>query len=294
MEKEWEIAGGSLYYEETANGIVITRLQGLAGEVEVPGQIQGVPVTAIGKKAFLSRKNVRRVLLPPTVAEIGDWAFAYCDSLEQVLMPQRGICFGKAAFLECNRLRFLTVEGKEEAVGALLAAAVTTAQAHYLLDIDEAGSGEWLNKWDARMLTILRSEDTEGYSRQVLCGEEDYGSTDLNAFINEKRKGKVRLLLLRLLYPIGLDNEIKEELVEYLQAHTKGCESEETWQVILGEHGNDSSYYRLFAQLSCVNADNFDGLIADIGEDYPEMKAFFMRYKAENIGYTDFFAELDL
>ena len=39
---------------------------------------------------------------------------------------------------------------------------------------------------------------------------------------------------------------------------------------------------------------NLKDMITEIGEDYPEMKAFFMRHKAEHIGYTDFFAELEL
>lgn len=294
MEQELEFAGGSLYYIKNADGITITRLQGLAGEVRIPEEIGGLPVTNIEKKAFLSRKNLRKVWLPKSITEIGDWAFAYCDNLEQIFLPEAELRFGKAVFLECSRLRFLTIEGKDEAVAALLAAAVTTAQSSYLLDIMEAGSAEWLAKWDARMLTVLHGADDEGYSRQVLCGEEDYGSTDLDAFMSEKRKVKVRLLLLRLLYPVGLEEAVKEELAAYLKAHTKGCKSEETWQVILSEHGNDSEYFRLFAQLECLNADNFEALIMEIGEDYPEMKAFFMRHKAEYIGYTDFFAELEL
>lgn len=294
QEKELQIAGGSLYYEKNFDEIVITRLQGLASQVEIPEKIEECPVTTIGKKAFLSKKYLRRVRLPETVTEVGDWAFSYCDNLEQVEFAGQQLRFGKAVFLECRRLKRLSVAGKSEAVAALLAAAVTTAEAYYLLDMKEAGSSEWLSKWDARMLTVLKSPDNEGYSKQILCGEEDYGSTDLEAFIRDKRKTKVRLLLLRLLYPIGLSQQVRQELEEYLRAHTKGCGSEEAWQVILDEHGNDREYYQLFTELSCVNAENIEGIIADIGEEYPEMKAFFMRYKQESIGYTDFFAGLSL
>ena len=37
--------------------------------------------------------------------------------------------------------------------------------------------------------------------------------------------------------------ETKEELIAYLKAHTKGCETEEAWEVVLEEHGNEKSYY---------------------------------------------------
>lgn len=294
QEKELEIRGGSLYYIRNADGVTITCLKGPAEEVLIPDEIEETPVTAVGKKAFLSKKNLRKVRLPDSVEEVGDWAFAYCDGLERVFLPGRAVRFGRAVFLDCGRLRFLDMAGKNEDAAALLAAAVTTAQAYYLLEPETVGTGEWLAKWDARMMAVLHEDDGEGYARQILCGEEDYGSTDLNAYMNEKRKVKVRLALLRLRHPMGLTEETKKELTAYLQQHTKGCESEETWQVILSEHGDDNAYYRIFAQLNCVNADNFEALIADIGERYPEMKAFFMRYKEENIGYTDFFGDLQL
>ncbi len=327
QEKEFELAGGSLYYEKCLDKIVITRFQGLASEVHIPEEIEGLPVREIGKKAFLSKKLLRKVLLPDTIEEIGDWAFAYCDGLEQVLLPDKGLRFGKAVFLECKSLAGLMILSgktedssavsndmvgstqahaarecepgnrgtwKMEAVAALLAAAVTSMEAYYLLDVEEAGGEEWLTKWDARMMELLGRPDEEGFSKQVLCGEEDYGSTDLNVFINEKRKGKVRLLLLRCLFPLGLSEEKKCTIQHYLQQHTKGCTSEETWQVILQEHGNDRAYYELFTHLGCITEENFEGILTDISEDYPEMKAFFLRYKEEKIGYTDFFEDLEL
>ena len=78
-----------------------------------------------------------------------------------------------------------------------------------------------------------------GMQNRFCVGEEDYGSTDFEAFLREKRKKKVRLCTLRLLCPAGLSDERREKLERYLAEHTKGCESDETWQVVLLEHGND-------------------------------------------------------
>ena len=335
MAKEWEfpVPGGSLYYErveleDVGAGICITRMQGLVGEVEIPAQIEGMPVLAIGRKAFLSKKNLRKVTVPGTVAEVGDWAFAYCDRLHTVRFlygedssgeevggesGREELRFGKAVFLECSSLRFVYVKDGTESTAALLAAAVTTAEAPYLLDAQEAGSREWLEKWDARMLAVLHSADEEGYSKQVLCGEEDYGSTDKVAYESGRRKVKVRLLLLRCLYPEGLTAEHRSEMEAYLRAHTKqvqgvqgGANSiavqggaaapgqDETWQVILKEHGEEQAYYKLFTELGCVTKDNFDALLTDVGEDCPELRAYLMRYKEEKLGYQDFFADLKL
>lgn len=304
QEKEWKISDASVYYEiktdPEGDSVRITRFQGLSSQVEVPGQIEGLPVKAIDRKAFLSKKNLRRISLPNTVEEIGDWAFAYCDHLTEVVIPCRKVRFGKAVFMECKELqRISAAERTQEKSGAkfpaeLLAAAVTVMDAAYLLDMETAGTEEWLAKWDARLSNVLRIPDQEGFSRQVLCGEEDYGSTDLSAYMSDRRKEKVRLSLLRLMFCQGLSARLRVELEDYLRAHTKGENSEETWEVILQEHGAHREYYQLFADIACVTAENLNDILEDIGEEYPEMKAFFLRCHEEMRGSADFFAELEL
>ncbi|MCI8697245.1 MAG: hypothetical protein HFH99_10790, partial [Lachnospiraceae bacterium] len=51
----------------------------------------------------------------------------------------------------------------------------------------------------------------------------------------------------------------------------------------------------LFAQLGCITEDNFQGILEDMGEDNPEMKAFFLQYAEERRGGAlDFFQSLEL
>lgn len=292
QEKELEIAGGSLQYERKDDQITVIGYRGTGSEAEVPERIEGIPVTRIGKKAFLSRKNLRRVVLPDTIDEVGDWAFAYCDGLRQVVLPCRNIMFGRAVFMECGSLVSLSGTAAPE---RLLAAAVTAYDAYYLLDLPEAGSRQWLEKWDSRLTAVMETPDSEGFSKQVLCGEEDYGSTDLEAYISGRRKRKARLAFLRLLFPEGLSEKRRELLEEYLRSHTKSSAAgDEAWQVILREHGEDRAYYGLFSEIGCVTEENFDGILEDIGEAYPEMKAFFLRDREERLGSRDFFADLEL
>lgn len=306
--KEWEVAGGSLGYEVRDGKAVVTGFQGGACELEVPCRMGDCPVAAVDKKAFLSRKRLRRVSLPDTLEEVGDWAFAYCDGLREVRLPEKALRFGKDVFLECGALRRVAIyggkprdaagpygdEGKPPGVAELLAAAVTVLDGHYLLDAREAGSREWFARWDARLVSALRTPDTEGYSRQVLCGEEDYGSTDLAAYTGGRRKEKARLSLLRLLYPQELSAALRRELEEYLLAHTAGCETDEAWRVILEEHGGDRAYYGLFAELGCVNGENLERILADVGEGFPEMKAYFLGGSLGCAGEKDYFADLEL
>ena len=124
--------------------------------------------------------------------------------------------------------------------------------------------------------------------------KEDYGSTDLAAYMSGRRKEKVRLCFLRLLHDQNLSPGLRRELEEYLRAHTKGQENEEAWQVILQEYGSDREYYQLFASIACVTDENLNDILADIGGEYPEMKAYFLRCREEISGVEDFFAGLEL
>ena len=293
-EKIYDLTDSRLHYEELTDSVTITAFEGLCGEVEIPERIAGKPVWEIAKKAFLSHKNLKRVILPESIRVIGDWAFAHCDRLERVTLPAKAIHFGKAVFLECNGLKRLEIAEREKGIAELLAAAVTLADAPYLLDTMEAGSGEWLAKWDARLLAILNSDDTEGYSKQVLCGEEDYGSTDLNAYMAGRRKHKIRLSLLRMLYSSGLNENMRTELTVYLQNHAKGCPTEETWQVVLQEYGDDPDYYKLLTELGCVSEENVAAMLDDMGEGHPEMKAFLLKFQSEQLTQDHFFGSLEL
>jgi len=293
--------------------IAITDYKGGHAEVHVPEKIDGIAVKALAKKAFLSRKNLKNVFLPESLEEVGDWAFAYCTGLENVYLPKKNIKLGSGVFMECPKIRKIyTYEAKEaermpagingsgetgrkmekDQTAALLAAAVAL-DAEYLLDMEEAGTEQWIWKWDARMKTIMEMEDGDGYTKMILCGEEDYGCS-LEEFIKNKRKNKVRLAMLRLLNPIGLSEENETLWKKYLLEHTKGCLSEETWEVILKEHGYEEEYFQLFADIGGIREENFDGLLIDMGENYAEMKAFFISCKERLMGGKDFFDAMSL
>lgn len=295
---------------ESENGkrIRITDYSGTDAELRIPEKIEGLPVRALTKKTFLSRKQLRKVILPDTLEEIGDWAFAYCTNLESVWLPKKEVKLGSRIFMECPHVRRIyiyklgtaieemTSESRRSEDGQkaeLLAAATLMLDAEYLMNLAEAGSEEWIRKWDARMDDVLKLEDADGYTKMILCGEEDYGS-NIDDFIKNKRKSKVRLAFLRLMNPIGLSPEKEELLKEYLVSHTKGCESEESWEVLLKEYGHEQEYFQLFADVGCVNEENFDAILTDMSGEYAEMKAFLIRYKAEKMEGADFFDALSL
>ena len=309
MEKELRLANGSLYYELEKTEIVITGYHGIDAHLTIPEKIDGYPVTAIGKKAFLGQKNLMGIELPGTIAYLEDWAFAHCYLLREVALHPVECGLGRGVFAECGRLekaRFLTPPepvrrcGAEEAekllksISGLLMSTLTVLDAPYLFDPVEAGSREWLTKYDSRMEMLLSQDDLEGYAKTISCGEEDYGNTSQEQFVQEKHKSKVRLILVRLLHDYGMSDKMRSFCVDYLKKYMPPGLHTESWQVVREDYAESQECFRLLCDLGCVTEDNIDILIADLGQEHPERKGFLMKYKQEKFAVTDFFADFSL
>lgn len=262
------------------------------------------PVTAIEKKAFLSNKGLREVSLPVTVTHIGDWAFAQCENLLYfVIRGQEGstpagiaqeLCFGRGVFDSCHRMENICLGYEEkEDLSALLAAIIYRMPAEYLLKDKDLGTCAWYAKWDQCLSTFLNEPDEDGYTDLVLCGEEDIFYNEPDFAMNKRRK-KAALCLLRMRYDKGITEEMKSKFCAYLLSHTKGCPTEEAWEVLLSEFGEMVEYYKLFARLGGIHQDNIDDMLTDMGERFAEAKAFLLNYKQENFSGGDFFSQFQL
>lgn len=266
--------------------VEITGSRGRDTVFTIPAQIEGYPVAGIGKKAFLGNKSVKEIVLPDTIRQIGDWAFACCAKLTKLTLPYRKLELGQGIFRDCFSLVQMMdgdaagQDKKMTDVSYLMAEAVRALDAFYLFDLEAAGSEEWFVRWDVRLRAVMETPDAEGFSKMLLCGEEDYGSREnnLDHYTGQQRRKKVRLAMCRLMHDACLANEDREMLTTYLLSHKKGQETEETWQVVLEEHGDELAYYRFLAGIGAVDRENFQAMLADMGEAHTEMKAYLMEY----------------
>lgn len=289
---EMEVKGGSLLYQVSQDTVEIEECRVKESVFEIPDRIDNLLVTRISRKAILSNKVVQELILPKNLEEVGDWAFAHCTNLKKVWLPKKHISFGKGIFRECKKLyRIYWKDLEDEKMAGLLSMVPVMLDAEYLLAPLEAGEEEWLEKLDARLVTLLESADEEGYLKQVLCGEEDLMAS-LEVYLADRRREKASLCFVRLCNDTGLKDSLKQYLQKYLRENTKGCEYEAAWEVVLKEHPQDIGYYRIFADAGCITENNFQKLLFDMGENYPEMKAWLLRYKEENMAGEDFFAGL--
>lgn len=297
---EYRQGAVTLHYEQDTAGLRITGMDGDLLSISLPQEIAGNAVTTIGKKAFLACSRLQEIRLPDSVRILEDWAFASCKSLRTVSLKKENIMFGKGVFRGCDllteiRLRSLDYDDSQPGLGFLFAAGDKLLDSLYLLDAENAGTQSWYEKWDARMRVLMNQADEEGFSKMLLCGEEDYGSREntLEHYVSENRRRKAKIAFLRLLYPYYLEESNERLLTDFLKAHTKGRESGEAWELLRDEHGDDAAYYKLFTAIGAVTQDNCQAMIADLGERHTEMKAFLLKQSSMDV-QEDFFDSLAL
>lgn len=282
--------------------VVIEGFSGGGSKLYIPDimEIDGesIPVTALEKKAFLGAGSLREVSLPHSLVELSDWAFAQCPHLHTVVFREleqfNQLKLGRGVFSECPKITYICIGSEEKnALAVLLGAVLYRMDAEYLLNAEDVGLDTWFAKWDQCLESFLTQDDSEGYINMVLCGEEDL-SASADEYVKDQRKKKAALCMLRLQYEDLLGEESKQIFVNYLRNHTKGCETEEAWEVILSEFGDEIDYFKLFAKLGCIHEQNIDAMIADMGELHAEAKAYLIGYKQDNFAKQDFFAGFDL
>lgn len=86
----------------------------LSGDIVIPSTVtysgKTYTVTAIGRSAFLSCRNLLSVTIPNTVTSIGQQAFSYCDALKAMTIPKSVTSINRAIFSYDNNMETIVVE----------------------------------------------------------------------------------------------------------------------------------------------------------------------------------------
>lgn len=136
--------------ENEDGSVTIERYIGSGGDVVIPAEIDGKPVSAIGNVvgtigAFQDCTNVTSVVIPDGVVEIQHNAFYGCTNLEVVTVPSSVTLLRNCAFSDCPKLRAIYFEGN------------APEQANYVFDTTEnviiyyqEGTSGWDDPWYGR------------------------------------------------------------------------------------------------------------------------------------------------
>ncbi len=123
MSKEIKIGDVTLSYEiltdESANkrfAVVTGTATDAKGDLAIPKEIEGCPVTSIEDEAFWDCSGLTSVTIPNSVTSIADGAFKKCSGLTSVTIPNSVTSIGEGAFSDCSGLTNMTLpkhlEGK--------------------------------------------------------------------------------------------------------------------------------------------------------------------------------------
>ena len=78
------------------------------GNVVIPSEIKGKPVTTIESNAFSNNSKIVNVELPDTIVTIGSRAFANCKNLKTLIIPDSIKEIAEDAFIGCDNLTIKT------------------------------------------------------------------------------------------------------------------------------------------------------------------------------------------
>ncbi len=141
-----EIEYADIYnYYEILGSITITGYKGEGGDVIIPAEIDGIPVTTIAKDAFKEKTSINSIVIPDSVTTIGDnafrgpgnpsivtnltsvtmpkqltslgsYAFAYCRSLNTINLPDNLTNIPSRAFMDCKALTNITIPASVKSI----------------------------------------------------------------------------------------------------------------------------------------------------------------------------------
>lgn len=90
----------------------------IAGEVTVPAEVGGYPVTDIGGQALYGCIGMTRVSIPTSITSIGTGAFFGCTGLTGITIPDSVTNIASYAFADCVGLRSVEIGNSVISIGA--------------------------------------------------------------------------------------------------------------------------------------------------------------------------------
>ena len=111
-------------YTRSDDEMTITGYNGPGGVVTVPAMINGLPVVAIGERAFFDKDSITSIVLPEGIVSIGIQAFLSCDGLTGFTLPDSVISIGQNAFAYCNNITQIHIPANVSTIETLAFAAM--------------------------------------------------------------------------------------------------------------------------------------------------------------------------
>ena len=135
-----EVTVGDLTFTKNGTYAVVSDCDEDAVSVNIPAEVDGLPVTSIGNSAFsgctgltsitipdsvtsigyaafYDCKSLTGITIPDSVTSISDWALGNCTSLTSITIPDSVTSIGNYAFYNCTGLTSITITDSVTSIG---------------------------------------------------------------------------------------------------------------------------------------------------------------------------------
>ena len=113
-----ETDSGAVYeISEDGTYVIITGYSEEFPKIEIPSEIDGLPVTEIAKNAFTNNVDLYSIVIPDSVTVIGEDAFRNCRSLVSVRFPTGLKALPMNCFFGCSVLKTVILPEGLEKIG---------------------------------------------------------------------------------------------------------------------------------------------------------------------------------
>lgn len=101
-----------LLYEVIDDHIEISHWRRNKEKIIIPFEIDGLPVKSIAGKAFEQEYNLRKIVIPDGITNIGELAFYACTNLTDITIPNSVTSLGYSTFSGCTKLEYATLSNQ--------------------------------------------------------------------------------------------------------------------------------------------------------------------------------------
>lgn len=159
-------------YEVNGGEVTITKYNGPSAvtEIEIPAEIDGMPVTAIGERMFMFNRTLTAVVIPDSVKTIGESAFQGCTKLESVNIPAGLTTLANHAFDSCRSIRSVNIPAGVTSIGENAFNGCSMLESvEIAYGVKEIGSYAFLNCAAIESIELPESVTSIGWEAFRLC-----------------------------------------------------------------------------------------------------------------------------
>ncbi len=105
-------------YDVSEGNIILTGYTGRDAIPEIPAEMNGIPVTALGDSLFLDNTRLKEITIPDTITSIGTGIFENCSELTTVRLSDGLQRIPNRAFYNCKKLSSVQLPSGLKTIGA--------------------------------------------------------------------------------------------------------------------------------------------------------------------------------